>query len=126
MSLDQSEAEKPLLAFFMIKISNNDALGIIKSVLSFLKRNTVLLLIEEVFSLIPFKTWFWHFTIPYSYMGPYNTAALLVNDWTDVGSKAPPKSELQSMSKKKGVGMNWPGFRRHHCNGGVAQPSGTT
>jgi|CXWL01.1.fsa_nt_gi hypothetical protein len=64
----------------MIKISNNDALGIVKGVLSFFKRNAMLLLVEEVFSLIPFKTWFRHFTIPYSYMGRYNTAALLVNE----------------------------------------------
>jgi hypothetical protein len=64
----------------MIKIANNDALVVVKCVLSFFKINTVLLLIEKVFSLIPFKTWFWHFTIPYSYMGPYNTTALLVNE----------------------------------------------
>ncbi len=62
----------------------------------------MLLLVEDVFSLIPFKTWFWHFTIPYSYMGPYNTAALLVNEQEDVGSKASPKSEIQS-EKKGGV-----------------------
>lgn len=64
----------------MIKISNNDALVIVKGVLRFFKGNTMLFLIEEVFSLIPFKTWFWHFTVPYSYMGPYNTTALPVNE----------------------------------------------
>lgn len=64
----------------MIKISNIDAFGVVKGVLSFFKRDIILLLIEEVFSLIPFKAWLWHFTLPYSYMGPYNTAALLVNE----------------------------------------------
>ncbi len=78
----------------MIKIANNDALVVVKCVLSFFKRNTVLLLIEKVFSLIPFKTWFWQFTIPYSYMGPYNIAALPVNEQEGIGSKAPPKSEI--------------------------------
>jgi hypothetical protein len=78
----------------MSKISNNDALGIVKGVLRFFKRNTMLLLVEDVFLIIPFKAWFRHFTIPYSYMGPYNTAALLVNEVEDLGSKAPPKSEM--------------------------------
>ncbi|WHZ29662.1 MAG: hypothetical protein OJF51_004464 [Nitrospira sp.] len=64
----------------MIKISNNDAFGVVKGVLSFFKGNTMLLLIEEVLSFIPFKTSFRHFTVPYSYMGPYNTTALLVNE----------------------------------------------
>lgn len=79
----------------MIKIANNDALVIVKGVLRFFKGNTMLLLIEEVFPLIPFKTWFWHFTVPYNnYMGLYNTAALLVNEKDEVGSKARPKSEI--------------------------------
>lgn len=78
----------------MIKIANNDALEVVKGVLRFFKGNTMLLLIEEVFPLTPFKTWFWHFTIPYDYMGPYNTAALLVNEKDEVGSKARPKSEI--------------------------------
>ena len=63
----------------MIKISDNDAFGVIESVLRVFKRHTMLLLIEEVFSLIPFKTWFWHFILPYNYMGPYNTETLRVN-----------------------------------------------
>jgi len=63
----------------MIEISNHDAWGVIKSVLSMFKRHTMLLLIEEVFSLTPFKTWFWHFILPYNYMGPYTTEPLRVN-----------------------------------------------
>jgi hypothetical protein len=78
----------------MTKISNNDALGVVKGLLSIFKGNTMLLLVEEVFLLIPFNTWFRHCTIPYSYMGPYNIAAFLVNEWEDGGSKAPPKSEI--------------------------------
>lgn len=78
-SLEQSEAEKPLLNFFMIEIAEYDALGIVKGVLGLFKRNTMFLLIDEVFFFIPFKTLFWHLMIPYSYMGPYNTASLLAN-----------------------------------------------
>jgi hypothetical protein len=63
----------------MIEISNNDAFGVIKGVLSVFKRHAMLLLIEKVFSLIPFKARLWHFMLPYNYMGPYNTATLLVN-----------------------------------------------
>ena len=64
----------------MTKISNNDALGVVKGLLGFFKGNTMLLLIEEVFFLIPFKTWFRHITIPYSYMGTYNIVSFLVNE----------------------------------------------
>lgn len=39
----------------MIKIANHDALGIVKGILSLFKRHTMLLLIDEVFFLIPFK-----------------------------------------------------------------------
>jgi|SRR6185437_4641595 len=60
----------------MIQITNNDALGIVKGLLSFFKRNTVLLLIEKIFSLIPFKAWLWHFMIPYRYVGQYSTPSL--------------------------------------------------
>ena len=63
----------------MIEISNNDAFGVIKSVLSVFKRHTMLLLIEKVFPLIPFKARLWHSILPYNYMGLYNTATLLVN-----------------------------------------------
>jgi len=63
----------------MIEISNNDAFGVIKSVLSVFKRHTMLLLIEEVIFLIPFKAWLWHFILPYNYMGPYITETLRIN-----------------------------------------------
>jgi hypothetical protein len=63
----------------MIEISNNDAFGVIKGVLSVFKRHTMFLLIEEIFPFIPFKTWFRHFILPYNYMGQYNTETLRVN-----------------------------------------------
>lgn len=63
----------------MIEISNNDAFGVVKGGLRVFKRHTMLFLIEEVLFLIPFKAWFWHFLLPYNYMGPYDTEALLVN-----------------------------------------------
>jgi hypothetical protein len=63
----------------MIEISNNDAFGVIKGVLSVFKRHAMLFLIEEVFSLIPLKARLWHFILPYNCMGPYNTETLLVN-----------------------------------------------
>jgi hypothetical protein len=47
--------------------------------LSVFKRHAMLFLIEEVFSLIPFKARLWHFMLPHNCMGPYNTATLLVN-----------------------------------------------
>jgi len=64
----------------MIEISDNDASGIIKGVLHVFKRHTMLLLIEEIFSIIPFKAGLCHFILPYNCMGPYNTDALLVNE----------------------------------------------
>lgn len=64
----------------MIKISDNDASGIIKGVLRVFKQHTMFLLIEKIFFVIPFKAGLWHFILPYNCMGPYNTDALLVNE----------------------------------------------
>lgn len=63
----------------MIEIPNNDAFGVVKGGLRVFKRHAMLFLIEEVLFFILLEAWCWHFILPYNYMGPYNTEALLVN-----------------------------------------------